>query len=154
MKTILFLCVLVVGCTCAHKPVANNNTVSSPIDMHGQSVTLEGQYWKLAEINNRKFPVASESAKETYIIMRSADHRVSGNGGCNSFNGKYTAEGQHIRFSDFMATKMACGNLPEELTFFTALKEACYYSIVEDTLILKDREAAIHLKFKASDMSK
>ncbi|MFO1114016.1 MAG: META domain-containing protein [Rhodospirillales bacterium] len=54
------------------------------------------------------------------------DGRVSGNGGCNRFNGPVEVKGQSIHFGSLAVTMMACSPavMNQEERFFAALKAA------------------------------
>ena len=53
------------------------------------------------------------------------DGTVKGFGGCNSFNGKYTLDGEDVTFGPMVSTKNSCGPAmdEQEYTFQTFLAE-------------------------------
>lgn len=67
--------------------------------------------------------------KKPQIVFTSADKRVSGNTGCNSFSGPLVVDGYKISFNEPMAlTKMACPGQGETV-FLETLKKVNTYSI-------------------------
>jgi heat shock protein HslJ len=94
------------------------------------------KYWKLLEIKTN--PVQN-AAKEPHLVLRSAENRVAGNGGCNSFFGTYQLEkGNQIRFSQIGATKMACENMLEESAYFQVFRTSRSYKKTGNELLLID----------------
>ena len=65
---------------------------------------------------------------------------VSGNAGCNSFNGKAEAGNNKIKFgNDFITTRMSCPQLDFEQKFLSSLKgRSLAYEISDNKLILKN----------------
>lgn len=63
--------------------------------------------WKLVsygESANLTHPVPEVDTSITF----NEDDSVNGNGGCNSFGGKYKLSGEKIVFSEMFSTEMAC----------------------------------------------
>jgi heat shock protein HslJ len=85
---------------------------------------------------------------EAHFIIQADSNRVIGHGGCNSFNGNcILSDGNKIRFSKLLSTKMACSNLDIENEFFKVLESADNYSLTGDTLSLNKSELAALAKF-------
>ncbi len=65
---------------------------------------------------------------------------VSGSGGCNTFTGPYTSDGDHVRIGPLAATQRACagpeGANEQELGYFAALESARTIEQVGDELTL------------------
>ena len=63
---------------------------------------------------------------------------ISGNGGCNLFNGGYTSEKgtKKIQFTNIAATKMMCGEDKQEQKFFNALNSVNSYELSGNILKL------------------
>ena len=63
----------------------------------------------------------------------SANGRVSGSAGCNSFSAAYTFDGSFFRFEPAVSTKMACGEPPgvmeQEQRFLEWLGEVSFYHL-------------------------
>lgn len=70
-------------------------------------------------------------------IKFSAEGRVSGSGGCNSYGGDYTAHGKKLSFSPLISTKRACADetaTRQEQEYFKALQAATGFAIEGDHL--------------------
>jgi heat shock protein HslJ len=73
----------------------------------GSSSGLTGVTWKLVSYG----PPGDELAAVTDVVTSlvfGEDGKVSGNMGCNSFGGDYTASGSQITFGPLASTLMAC----------------------------------------------
>jgi heat shock protein HslJ len=97
---------------------------------------LAGTSWVLTELNGQP-PV---SAGGTLTLQFAADGtRVSGNGGCNQFNGPYTQNGASVRIGSLVSTRRACldpaGNA-QETAYLQALESTTRASIVGGRLVL------------------
>jgi heat shock protein HslJ len=97
---------------------------------------LAGKHWKLTELYGKPFndTIAEE---KPFIVFKMEDSSIAGNGGCNSFFGKFhPAEKNLITISDFGSTKMACENMASEMRFSEALRSAESWTLKNDTLWL------------------
>jgi len=104
---------------------------------------IEGPRWTLVELNGQSVQ-ASDSAHRPWIQFSAADERVSGNGGCNRFGGKYTRTDSSLHLAQLVSTKMACALNPlnaQEQQYLGVLTAADYFSIASDTLSLFDTAA-------------
>jgi heat shock protein HslJ len=71
--------------------------------------------------------------KKPAINFNVKENHVSGNNGCNSFNGKLSVTGNKIDFTQPMAvTKMMCMNGKGEQVFMSALPQVTSYDITDD----------------------
>ena len=93
------------------------------------AVGLAGTSWVLAGINNLPLPGAVQVTAEF-----GTDGTVSGNAGCNSYNGSYTIDGGSITFGPLISTKMACpeAQMAVETAYLAALGKAATWSIGTD----------------------
>ena len=67
------------------------------------------------------------------------DSAVSGNAGCNNFNGPYTVDGDTIKIGPLASTKMACSSeelSKQEADYLAALELATTFAVVGDRLDL------------------
>ena len=70
--------------------------------------------------------------------------QVSGSGGCNNDNGRYTAGGTtsngQITVSELSSSNQLCGEpagvMTQELDYFNALRAAATYEFVTDTIVI------------------
>jgi len=107
------------------------------------------KYWKLIELNGKKISKDENQSREIYFILKKEDKRVVGNGGCNTFNGRYElAEGNRLRFSKMASTMMACPDLDAETEFLLVLQTADNYNINKDTLSLNKARMAPMARFE------
>jgi heat shock protein HslJ len=82
--------------------------------------------------------VASVSGDVTLTAEFAADG-VSGNGGCNQFNGPYTVDGQSITIGPLASTRAACPDealQQQETDYFAALELATTFQVTGDRLDL------------------
>lgn len=89
-----------------------------------EDMGIKEKYWKLIELNGKPVTVR-EGGREPHLIIRQEGGRVTGNGGCNGFNGAYELNEAtlRIRFSKVAATMMACVGDNVEGEFFKVLNE-------------------------------
>lgn len=82
-------------------------------------------------------------------IEFATDGKVAGNGGCNSYFGTYTLNGNEVSFGAIGSTKMACNEgMDQETQFFAALEAARQISLTPDTsLELRSADGQTELKF-------
>lgn len=84
---------------------------------------LKNTYWKLVEIGGNPF-IPLEGAKDTHVVLDTADSRVHGFAGCNNFFGQYESNDANLTFSSLGATMMACPDgMEAEQAFLQALGE-------------------------------
>ena len=98
--------------------------------------TLTGHTWQLAKLG----PVDRKKAGITARFT--ADRKVSGFSGCNSYSGTYTMSGGSISVSRKLAvTRKACARpvMLQERLYLAALTAAKTYSIAGDMLKLRGR---------------
>jgi heat shock protein HslJ len=82
--------------------------------------------------------VTSVSGDVTLTAEFAADG-VSGNGGCNQFNGSYTVDGQNITIGPLASTRAACPDealQQQETAYFAALELATTFQVTGDRLDL------------------
>jgi len=88
---------------------------------------LAGTYWQLDS--------ADSSAPVT--LGFESEETVAGSGGCNSYSGSYTVEGDSISFNNVVSTLMLCVDTGDQETeFFNALQTATRYELADDQLTL------------------
>lgn len=139
------LSLLFISC-CTNKKSTSENTVSPK-----ESTEIVEKYWKLIEIRGQKVTAEDFASKEPHLILKSADNRVTGNGGCNSFFGTYELQANvnRISFSKMGSTKMACMKPTVEDAFLNVLETVDNYTVKNDTLQLNKARMAPLAKFVA-----
>ena len=65
---------------------------------------------------------------------------MTGNGGCNQFNGPYTIGGQSLRIGPLATTSMACEEAAttQENAYLQALQSTTSYELSGNQLIMRD----------------
>ena len=115
--------------TCGSRNV--QNLKSSASSESTESITEK--YWKLIEINGKPLVLDESCAREPFIILKNENHRVNGNGGCNTLFGTYQiTQGNRIKFSQMASTMMACLNMEIETELKKVLEMADNYSVSAD----------------------
>ena len=108
------------------------------------------QNWVVVEMKG--VPVQqSGGRRDAHIVFEVAEKRFTGNGGCNQINGNYTLDKNEIKFTDVIATKMACNDIEFENTFLSTLSSIDRYEVNgNDLLLKKKRETLLVLRPKSS----
>ncbi|MEA1786251.1 copper resistance protein NlpE N-terminal domain-containing protein [Arenibacter sp. GZD96] len=113
-----------------------------------EDTTITEKYWKLVELNGKTIET-KEGQREAFLILKTENDRVHGNGGCNTFNGSYELKDEYnISFSKMATTLMACEDLDTEQQFLTVLETADNYHATETTLSLFKAKMAPLAKFE------
>lgn len=119
-----------------------------------QSQDLAGTYWEVLSYNNGKQAVVSVLAGTSITAQFGTDGTLSGNSGCNTYNGTFTATGRMITVGPLASTRMACGDpagvMDQETQFLAALQSAATYKIEGTTLELRTSDGALAVQATAS----
>lgn len=144
--TISLFSLLIFSSCCTSKKSITDNAISQK----EPSEVLE-KYWKLIEINGQKVTADDFADREPYLILKSIDNRVTGNGGCNSFFGTYELQSNvnRISFSKMGSTRMACIKPTVENDFLKVLETVDNYTVKNDTLQLNKARMTPLAKFSA-----
>lgn len=113
------------------------------------TASIIGKHWKLVELNGEVIRPNPQTKKEPFMNL-TAENKVNGNGGCNSFFGTYEFQSDNaITFSKIGSTKMACQDdvMRVEYQFFQALEKTSRYSFKNDTLVLAKFDVVPVAKF-------
>jgi putative lipoprotein len=85
------------------------------------------------------------------VLDIAADGRVSGSGGCNRIGGSAELDGDHLRFSQMISTRMACAPalMNQESRFLGALADVRRFRVDSrrHKLLLLDARDKIILRF-------
>jgi heat shock protein HslJ len=105
---------------------------------------LAGTSWNVTGINNGNQAVVSLAAGSSITLVFGTDGSVSGNGGCNTYNGSVAVDGDAIAFGPLMSTQMACPQpvMDQETQFFAALAASSTFNISGSTLTTRDNGGA------------
>lgn len=107
---------------------------------------LTGTHWKLSTLNG-KAPIA---AGTPVVLNFDPNNQISGNSGCNSYGGDYTANGSALSFSKVFSTLMACAEQSvndQEAAFHQALSKVATFEISNGQLNLKEASGTVLLSF-------
>lgn len=108
--------------------------------------------WVLKTMNNRN---ASQifTDKIPFVIFNVTLEQISGNGGCNTFSGKYTYNGGTFHAPNLAATQMACMGNNEEPTFFKLLSQSSKISIMNGDLVFSQNDQPVLVFSRAKPLS-
>lgn len=99
---------------------------------------LIGTNWQLTTITSGDTETPAIAGSRV-ILQLNEDNQVAGSGGCNTYGGSYTIEGDAITFAEIVSTLMACADdslSEQEQTYFAALQSATTYELSGDQLII------------------
>lgn len=115
-----------------------------------QPASLVGE-WQAIGINNGKQAVVSVMNGTTVTAVFGADGNLSGNGGCNNYNGSYTTDGDNITIGPVATTRMACEQavMDQETAYLNALAKAATYTLGKDSLEVRDADGALLVNYIA-----
>ena len=138
---------MIIFLSCAGNRLTKNQAVPvGDTDTINQDASLFERYWQVIQLNGTSIQCTERSGREAHIIFNVQDSRISGSGGCNQFSGYFEVNGNQIRISNIISTKMACMNVPYENEFFGFLQEVNTYEVSRDTLKLF-ADGVIRIKF-------
>ncbi|MFN3981727.1 MAG: META domain-containing protein [Caldilinea sp.] len=107
---------------------------------------LSGTSWEVTGYNNGRGAVVSPIVGSTLTTRFTAD-QVSGNSGCNSFNGSYWVSGNNISIGALAGGMMACsepaGVIDQEVEFRAALQSAVTFEFEGSRLTLRRGDGSI-----------
>jgi heat shock protein HslJ len=105
--------------------------------------SVEGP-WVVTLVNNGNQGVEPVPDGVSATVAFGPDGTVEGFGGCNSFGGGYSVDGESIAIGPLMSTKMSCGKTADtfEAQLLAALKAATTWSVSAGVLDLRDDSGA------------
>jgi heat shock protein HslJ len=116
-----------------------------------QSQDLAGTNWEVTAFNNGKQAVVGVLEGTTLTLTFGKDGTLSGNSGCNQYNGPYTVNGNQITVGPLASTMMMCsdpeGIMDQETQFLAALQSAASYQIEGNVLQMRTKEDSIAVFF-------
>ena len=80
--------------------------------------------------------------------------KISGNAGCNHFNGSFGQNGASVEMGRLATTRMACkpGIMIEEAKFLHSLEKSASFEVSGNQLVLKNASGDIILKLNRKDV--
>jgi heat shock protein HslJ len=128
---------------------ADNKTLAS---YNAQSQDLSGTSWEVTGYNNGKQAVTSVLAGTTLTAEFGKDGTLSGDSGCNSYNGPYTVNANQIKIGPLASTRKACGDpagvMEQETQYLAALESAATYRIEGTVLELRTKDSALAVDYR------
>jgi heat shock protein HslJ len=114
-----------------------------------QSQDLAGTSWEVISYNNGKQAVTSVLATTTLTAEFGKDGNLTGNSGCNTYKGTYTAAGGRITIGPLATTRMACSQeiMDQETQYLAALQTAATYRVEGTGMELRTQEGALAVDF-------
>ncbi|MCC6299505.1 MAG: META domain-containing protein [Anaerolineales bacterium] len=107
----------------------------------GKSASLVGQ-WELESFGSASSQTPAVEGVDTSIEFNS-DGKLSGNVGCNVFNGDYKADGSALTFGPVATTRMFCENVAEqESATLAVFSESASFALDGDTLTMTSADGA------------
>jgi heat shock protein HslJ len=115
-----------------------DDTVSNAPTPAGDENSLVGSQWQLESFG----PTAAEMpviASSTVTLEFDTADQATGSGGCNTYGGNYTVQGDSISFGKIISTERACveeGVTEQEQQYFAALQTAESFSQTAERLTI------------------
>jgi heat shock protein HslJ len=118
-----------------------------------QSQDLGDTSWDVIGYNNGKQAVTSVLAGTTLTAEFGKDGNLSGNSGCNTYNGTYTTTGNQIKIGPLATTRMACPQeiMDQETQYLAALQSAATYRIEGTGMELRTKDDALAVDFQVKE---
>jgi heat shock protein HslJ len=117
----------------------------------GAASPIEGVTWLLTQQSTDG--TLADLPADILVSMRLEGGAAGGAGGCNSWFGSYTIEGDAISFTDIGSTLMACGDPADtvERTFFANLEAAATFTADDASLTIAAADGTTILGFEADE---
>ena len=137
---------------CTSAGASPSASAAPSVEPGSASPPLEGTAWQLSDYvgpQGGTLPVPDAVAATATFT----GGKVSGNAGCNQYNGAYTLDGDKITIGALAMTAMACPEpqMALEQAYAAALAKVATYAISGDTLELKTAEGKVGLRFKVAE---
>lgn len=119
------------------------------------SSELAGTSWTVIAYNNGNEAVVSVIVEtEGTLTAEFSDDTMSGSGGCNTYNGDYSTDGDAIEIGLIAVTERAClepeGVMEQESLYLAALEIAATYTVGGDTMEMRTEDGALVANFARS----
>jgi heat shock protein HslJ len=116
-----------------------------------EPTSLVGTTWHATGINNGNQGVESVVTGSDPTAIFADDGTVSGDAGCNQYNGPAVVDGDSITIGPLASTLRACAEdavTTQEANFLAALQNATTYEAVAGHLELRDDSGALQVSFE------
>jgi heat shock protein HslJ len=129
----------------------NDASKKSALVYKAQSQDLAGTSWEVIGYNNGKQAVTSVLLNTTITASFGKDGNLTGNAGCNDYNGPYTVNGKQITIGPLASTRKACtdpaGVMEQEAQYLAALETAATWQIEGNGLELRTKDGALAVDY-------
>ena len=116
-----------------------------------QSQDLAGTNWEVVGYNNGKQAVTSVLLNTTITASFGKDGNLTGNAGCNDYNGPYKVDGNKVTIGPLASTMKFCndpaGVMDQESQYLAALQSAATYLMEGNVLELRTADGALAADF-------
>lgn len=126
-----FVSLVIVGCAAP--------TSAPPPTLDGR-FALEGTHWSLVSLT---LDGVTQTPNGVLIptLEFTADGKIRGTGGCNNFDGSYTAQGEMLTIREISRTLMAC--MPNEILTL----EGAFLSALQSARMFEKRDNQLSITF-------
>lgn len=153
---LLFALLLLASCSntkqTAKAPLNNPSSLnmSNKQSDPDSATTITEKHWKLITLKKQPATMSKHQEREMFFLLKNDTTVVRGFSGCNYFEGHYTLTDFNLTFKEIISTKKACLDLiiPEN-EVFQLFNEVRSFTLIGDTLLLKNLEGNILAKFEA-----
>ncbi|MCU0921814.1 MAG: META domain-containing protein [Burkholderiaceae bacterium] len=123
-----------------------------------QPQTLAGTAWQVDAYNNGREAVVNVITGTQLTLEFGASGELRGSGGCNNFNGRYTAKEGTLSIGQVASTRMACmqpdGRMAQEAAFLAALQSVTQARREADRLELRTASGALAVSGRLAALPK
>ena len=127
---------------------ANNTTLAT---YKAETQDLAGTNWEAIGYNNGKQAVVSVMLGTTITASFGKGGNLTGNAGCNDYNGTYTVSGNQITIGPLASTRKMCndpaGVMDQDAQYLAALGTAATYKIEDMALELRTKDGSLVADF-------
>ena len=117
----------------------------------GSTSDLTGTAWEATGYSDGSQGVANVLPGTSLTANFGEDGTITGNSGCNDYNGPYKVTGNQIGIGPIAATKKACSDPPgvmeQEAQYLAAIDNAQVYVVDGNTLELRLVDGTVAAKF-------
>ncbi|WP_166383607.1 META domain-containing protein [Polaribacter sp. 11A2H] len=118
---------------------------------HDNAITEK--YWKLTSLDGNDIKMEDTKKREIFITLNTKENRFTSFAGCNTINGEYILEeGNRIKFTKIISTRMFCNNT-DESKLLEAINLTDNYTIKNNILSLNLGKRTPLAVFKAVSMN-
>jgi heat shock protein HslJ len=141
-----FICILALGAVLL---IAAACTSAAP--QVGSESDLAGTSWEATGYDDGSQTLTDVVPGSTLTANFGEDGNLTGNGGCNDYNGPYKVTSNQIGIGPLSSTKKACGEpagvMEQEAQYMAALENAETFIVDGNTLELREVDGTVMAKF-------